>query len=126
MRIKINSIKNAGDIDNERVVLVAVLADDIGHYLLFNTTRNDNGSVSTRLQYPFWLPDKEVSAGDLIVIYTKSGKDKDKQYSRSTTHFLYRGMEHPIWDGERQDPLLMDIRKWAPLRSDSADKDEDE
>lgn len=116
MKIKLRAVKDSGDLPNERVVLKALRDDDIGHYVLFDTTYTQSGAVSNKMRHPYWLPDMEVSEGDLIVIYTKAGVDKTTTNSSGTTvHFVYRGLEKTIWNMGGDCAVLMDIREWETV-----------
>ena len=111
MKIKLLSVKANGDINHERVIIRVLADDDIGHYILLDTTYNDN-SVSNKVQHPFWIPDTVVGQGDLVVIYTKNGVDKTiKNTGGSKTHFLYRGLEKSIWNKDGDCAIIMDINE---------------
>jgi len=113
MNIRIIDVKNKGDIDRERVVLLVSANDDVGHYLILDTTY-DGDNVSNKVQHPCWIPDAPVRKGDLVVIYTKSGVDKAiRNKDGSDTHFFYRGLDKSIWNKDGDCAILMDIREWA-------------
>jgi hypothetical protein len=112
MKIKIINVKANGDLERERVVIKVLADDDIGHYILLDTTYNGN-TVSNKIQHPYWVPDTEVKRDDLVVIYTKKGVDKTvKNSSDSNTHFLYRGLEKSIWNKDGDCAIIMDIKEW--------------
>lgn len=113
MKLEIVSVKGAGKLQEERLVLRAIADTDIGQYLVADTTYQGEGQVSNRLRHIFWLPDKEVSARDLVVLYTKTGKDKSRQNdSGNRTHFIYWDLGRTIWNSEEDAATLFHISDW--------------
>lgn len=112
MSLNIASIKNRGDLNGERIVISVNSEVDIGNFLVLQTgVRNDN--PTTRVKRCFWFPDREVSKGDLIVIYSKKGEKKEKKNpSGSTTHFFYWSSEEPLWIGENSAAVLIKADSW--------------
>lgn len=110
-------VRHAGDLERERLVLIVEADDDIGHYVIFDTTYNADGSVSNRMRHPYWFPDYAVAATDLIVLYTKSGNDRSRVNEDGTrTHFFYRNLDRSIWNRTGDCAVLLDIRGWDVLR----------
>ena len=110
MKIIIKYVKDAGDLDNERVVLKALDSLNIGSYLIADTTYEGENEVSDRLRHVFWLPDKQVSEEDLIVIYTKKGNDKTRLgKSGNKIHFFYWGLSRTVWNKEEDAVTLFSI-----------------
>ena len=113
MNINIKSIQDNGDLDNERVILKCLSDDDIGHYVLFDTTYNQEGSITNKMRHPYWFPDKKIKKGELVVLYTKIGVNKTVlKKSGITVHFMYRDLEKTIWNKDGDCAVLMDIREW--------------
>lgn len=115
MKFKITSIRDNGDLAKERVVLKAEVALDIGEYMLAQSGYKDE-SVTNRLFFTFWFPDKEVSAGDFIVLYTKAGKDIEKQFKEVKSHFFYLGRTQPIWQEKDRSAVLFHAPEWDSFR----------
>lgn len=114
MKIQIKYVKDAGDLDNERLILEALDDEEIGSYIVADTTYEGNETISNKLRNVFWIPDKEVSKGDLIVIYTKSGNDKSKKNKSGTyTHFFYWGLDRTIWNVGNDAATIFKIRDWV-------------
>lgn len=117
MKILINYVKDAGDLSNERVVLKVLDNINIGNYLIAETTYVAEGEVSEELRYVFWLPDKQVSKGDLVVVYTKEGNNKArKNKSGNKTHFFYWGLDRTVWKKEDDAVTLFLIENWTMKR----------
>ncbi|MBU2765570.1 hypothetical protein HAP94_05020 [Acidithiobacillus ferrivorans] len=101
MNINIRGIKDAGDIGKERIILTVSADDNIGKYIIFNTRQIGEKLISSRVKHTIWLPDYEVHAGDLIVVYTKKSQKYIKEKSNTDetkTVFIYWGESNPIWN----------------------------
>ena len=57
MTIEIKYAKDAGNIEKERLVLKATSDDEIGNYVLFDTTYLEDGRVSNEMRHSLWFPD---------------------------------------------------------------------
>lgn len=113
MNLQIVLVRDAGDLKNERLVLKAENDGDIGNYIVADTTYTSESSVSNRLRHVFWIPDKEVTSGDLVVIYTKYGTPKTKKNkSGNSTHFFYWGLERTVWNKEEDVAALFELSEW--------------
>ena len=113
MQLKFHKIRNAGEIDDERVVLHVNSDGDIGRYLIATSHATGKVSVSSKIKYPFWLPDKEVKSGDIIVLYTKKGKESSKENNDgSRSYFYYLGLSAPLYSEEDSCVVLMEVGKW--------------
>ena len=100
MEININSIKKRGNIENERVVMeVTEDFTDIGKYALFQTGYRDE-QPTTGVNHAYWFPNKIVTAGDLVILYSRSGVQTEKKMKsgNNTAYFYYWGKEEPMWD----------------------------
>ena len=113
MKLKIKYVKDHGDKKKERIVLKASDAINVGNYMIADTTYMDKEIVSNHLRHTFWIPDKNVNKGDLIVIYTKDGEDStSKNESGNSTHFFYWGLDLTIWNIEKDAATLFYIGNW--------------
>ena len=114
MNLHIRRVVDGGDIQKERISLYAEAALDIGKFLIFQSKYVDESSVSGEINYPFWLPDLQVDAGDLVVIYTKKGAARSRPNSDgSKTHFIYRNLDAPIWTDREECAVLVEMTEWA-------------
>jgi hypothetical protein len=113
MRIKITSIADRADLTKERIVMKVLSDTNIGDYAVFDAEYR-HGTVTTGVRDVFWFPDKDVSSGDIVVLYTKRAKQSEKilKASRKTAHFFYWGSTKPKWETERTVPVLMSISEW--------------
>ncbi len=114
MKLAIRIIKGRGDIQVERIVLEALENIQVGSYIVADTTYMNGDKVSNRLRHTFWIPDKLVDKGDLVVIYTKTGRDTTKTNdSGNKTHFFYWGLERTIWNKDEDVAVVFAIDDWA-------------
>jgi hypothetical protein len=112
MRIELQSIRDKGVLQRERLILKVVGTTDIGKYVLLQTGYYED-SVTTTVHKAFWFPDKRVHSGDLIVVYTKPGRESDKALENGTTsHFFYWGLNKPIWEEEGTACVLLYAPQW--------------
>lgn len=99
MTFQILKVKDAGDLDKERVILKATKDTEISWYILFDNTYNDDGSLSNLWRHMFIFPRITVKAGDFVWLYTKKGEKSNRgNDSNTTTHLLYWGMDETIWN----------------------------
>ena len=112
--LSIQNVKDSGNLTKERLVLKAISSTNTGTYLVADTTYIDENEVSDKLRHIFWLPNKEVDQGDLIVIYTRDGGDKTiKNKSGNKTHFFYWGLERTVWNKDEDAVTLFSIEDWV-------------
>ncbi|HUU56532.1 MAG TPA: hypothetical protein VMW93_04250 [bacterium] len=113
MNIEIKAIRDSGTKDKERIVLRVLKDEDIGFYVIFDTTFTEEGNISNKVRHSFWFPDKKVRAGDLVVLYTKRGQAKEREKPRGiTTHFFYWGLDKTIWNEEGDCGVLLKVSNW--------------
>lgn len=115
MTVSIRAVREKGVLEKERIVLTVDSNEDIGQYILLNTKSVGDNEVSARARQFLWLPDYRVSAGDLVVVYTKksSQRIKEKKNEDNTkTIFIYWGLAEPIWSHGDDCAVLMKIDEW--------------
>ncbi len=113
MKIDFQSIADKGNYDKERLVLKVLADTDIGDYLVIQTGYSDGG-VTIGTYETFWFPYKSVSAGDLIVLYTKSGNDNAKELKRGrSAHFFYWGLTKSMWTNKQRAPVILHAPEWV-------------
>ena len=113
MFIKIKYIRDAGDIDNERLVLQTILDCEIGNYLTSVSTETNNGnSVLSGIRSTYWFPDGTIPAGSLVVLYTKQGKNSVKNNNDgSKSFFYYRNETVPVFSDPNSCAIIFEISK---------------
>ena len=118
MKIEFKSIADRGNYDKERLVLKVLADTDIGDHLVAQTDALSQ-DIGTELYHTFWPSYKTISSGDLIVLYTKSGKDSEKELSDGRhTHFYYWGLNSAIWDNNDKAAVILHAPEMITKRSD--------
>jgi len=112
MKIDIKSIADKGNLEKERLVLKVKSDIDIGDYLVIQAGFH-GGEVSTGTFNTCWFPYKSIAAGDLVVLYTKSGKENEKELKSSNkAHFFYWGLSSALWANNDRAPVLLHAPEW--------------
>jgi hypothetical protein len=86
---------------------------DVGRYLLGFGNMADWKSVYNKLARTYWFPDKQISKGDFVVLYT--GKGVASQYSNksdTTTHTFFAGLPSPEWTDDNSAAVLFELSEW--------------
>lgn len=118
MKVEIQNVADKGNFAKERLVLKVRADTDIGDYLLLQTGFNDGG-VTIATYETFWFPYKKVSAGDLVVLYTKLGKENEKEIKTGRfAHFFYWGLGSAIWTEKDRAPVLLHVSEWVSKSPD--------
>lgn len=99
MDIQILKVKDAGKIEDERIILKVERDCNINWYLLFDNTFDEAGNLSNLWRHLYIFPNIEVKAGDFIWLYTKCGTNSNRPNdSNTTTYLLYWGLQNTIWN----------------------------
>jgi hypothetical protein len=113
MRIEINQILDRGVANKERLWLKVLANTNLQFFIVFDTIYTSKTNISNSQRHALWLSDKEVKAGDSVVLYTKSGSPSEQRNKDgSTTHFLYWGLEKTIWNAKESCAVLFEINSW--------------
>lgn len=113
MKVRIRYVVNPGDMDRERLVMQVRRDVDIGNFMLVRTGFEDD-EVTTSVSHAFWFPDKQLRAGDLVVVYSKAGNDNQKLLDDGQeAHFFYWDQKSPLWDDGQFVPVLFYTPQWT-------------
>ena len=120
MNIKFRSIADSGVPAKERLILKVLSDVDVGEFVVFRATARD-GIVTTGVKTVFWFPDKEVKAGDLVVLYTKKGAQSENLLEGGNrAHFFYWGISGTLWDDKSMAAVILHVSEWTShLRSEA-------
>ncbi|MEN5069622.1 hypothetical protein [Stenotrophomonas sp. TWI1183] len=111
--IRFTQYANAGELAKERVVFRAYEDLLIGDYAVFASPINNKGEVLSGTQAAFWFPDDDISNGDLVVLYTKTGTAKQKDLTAGRrAHFYYWGLNEPQWASGKNSAVLVEVSGW--------------
>jgi hypothetical protein len=118
MKLEIQSVADKGNHEKERLVLKVRADTDIGDYVVIQAGFA-NGGVTIGTYQTYWFPYKAVSAGDLVVIYTKSGKENEKNLKQGRrAHFFYWGIGTAIWNRKDRAPVVLHAPEWISKSPD--------
>jgi hypothetical protein len=109
-------IVETGNLQKERVVLKARTDGDAGDYAIFHcfVSEDDGRALSGDVPNAYWFPALKVKAGDLVVLYTKSGsRSKKVQPEGGTTHFFYWEKSESIWNSQEYKLALVNTDAWT-------------
>lgn len=118
MKVTIRSVHGHGDYDKEYVVLDVKDDCDIGRYLVADSTYTSETKVSNKLRHLYWFPDKQVKKGEIVVLYTKSGKNYSGTTDRGTpVHYFYWELGVPVWNDTGDCAVLIEANTWEFKRA---------
>ncbi|MBD8900009.1 hypothetical protein [Rhodanobacter sp. DHG33] len=115
MKLEIKSFGEAGNLEEERLVLHALDDVDIGNYVVLRSKRGASGTSPTSgSKDAYWFPDTTVKAGDLVIIYTRKGNSAKKELSGGrTAHFFYWHKSKPFWSSDAKNTaVLIETKTW--------------
>ncbi|MGY3014662.1 hypothetical protein ACVWZ5_000167 [Pseudomonas sp. TE6283] len=115
MRLEIGNFIESGNLEKERLILIAKEDVDIGNYVVLRSRRGNTGNPISGSKSAYWLPDVELKAGDIVALYSKDGSPRKKTLeSGKKVHFYYWKLKKPIWgDGSENTAVLLEIGKWS-------------
>ena len=121
MKVKVISVHNHGN-QNEEYVLLSVLEDcDIGDYMLADSTFTADDKISNKVRHTYWFPDKDVKKGELVSLRTKKGSNTEIKTEKGTVvHRFYWGLKESVWNDEGDCAVLFLVNDWAKYRVKSA------
>lgn len=118
MSLRLIGLRDAGNIEKERVLLGAPRRMDLGGTVLAASKLNHQGRVDPAFRRVLWLPDELAEDGDLIAIYTRElPSTREGWHTQANGRRVLRlgvGRSAPIWGG-RYVPLLLELSGWAIL-----------
>jgi hypothetical protein len=118
MKVKIALVHNQGRFDEEYVLLKVEESCDIGRYLLADSTYTTDGKVSNKLRHIYWFPDGAVKKGDLIIVWTKAGKDNTSETDSGVPiHHYYWGLKSAVWNDDGDCAALLELSTWQFFRA---------
>lgn len=118
MNLKLKSVAEKGNFEKERLVINVLNDADVGDYILMQTGMS-NGNVNIAVSGTYWFPNQSVNAGDLVVLYTKSGTNKTKDLDGGRkAHFFYWGKNAAIWGNPSKAAVLAHAPTWSSASVD--------
>ena len=112
MDLKIVSIADKGNINDERIGITVLKACELSFFMLFKTTFNTNGFYYIAND-AFWFVPQKVAVGDKVIIYSKAGINSTKiNTDATTTYFYYWQKTAPIFTSAKDGVVLSKVETW--------------
>ena len=113
MDLSIVKIANAHE-DNERLIIRVENDCDLGWYMVFDSTYDEQGIQSNKLRHLYILPSLKVAKGDYIWIHTCKGEyHTHDNTSKTKTHNLYWGLDSKVWNNDKDKAYLVKYSDWV-------------
>ena len=123
MKVRLAKILDYGDSENERI-LIEVLDDcDLGNYILALSNVVDENSISNKIESVYWLENKELKKGDIVIVYTKrqgASIKKIENNSGVTSFFLFWNLDTTL--SNKQDKKVVCLETtWTTMKIENSD-----
>ena len=115
MKLSIRTVVDRGH-DSERVILDVAQAADLRYYMVFDTTYTGDHTISNKLRHTYWFTAQSVKPGDVVVLYTKKGKNTSREENGHTVYFYYWGLDSYVWNNDGDGALLVEVNAWSTKR----------
>lgn len=98
--LKIISINNSGNLQDEHVYLKAETDCNLGDYLLTDSTYGSNEAPSNKLRHVFFFPVLVVKKGEYVVLWTRKGNYSvnPATTAKSPQHNVFWGLQETVWN----------------------------
>lgn len=114
MKFTFKIIRDAGNLDKERIVFSVSADTDIGQFLAMLSRISDDWAPKSGRHTSFWFPDQTVKAGDLVVLYSKEGKSNSSQNKDgSSSYFYYWGLKEAKFGDPKMGIVLFSAPDWT-------------
>lgn len=121
MKVTVTAIRDAGNLDKERVVCKVSGKLNIGRYLMLQT-KYKGGTLYGRVYLTHWFDNTDVDTGDFVVLYTKSGTTTQKDFNGAKSHFFYMGLQAPIWTKKEVTAVVLYASEWSTLDNEAPEE----
>jgi hypothetical protein len=117
MRLSITSVVGHGDQTHERIHFTVLQDCNLSGYIVADTTFTGDRTLSNKVRHTHWFPSIQVKGGDAVVLYTRDGVPVSQpRKDGGTNHFLYWGLNEPVWNDFGDGALLFEIDDWQGRR----------
>lgn len=118
MKVKLAKILDYGDSENERI-LIEVLDDcDLGNYVLALSNVIDDNRISNKIENVYWLENKELKKGDLVIVYTKrqgTSIHRIENKSGAISYFLFWNLESTLSNKQEKKVVCLETT-WTTMK----------
>lgn len=117
MKIQIDKIVDHGQ-NSERVEMSVIQNCNLTYYILADTTYTDPTHISNKLRHMHWFADRDVKAGDKIVLFTKKGTNTSATIGNGNTKYtIYWQLDINVWNNDGDAAVLFEINGWKTTKS---------
>ena len=114
MKLQIVRVADRGVPSQERLHLSVVVDTTLSFYVVLKSTIVGVESVASGNLLAYWFPTIQVKAGDTVVVYTGGGTNTNSRDTVGhTTHFLYWGLNHTIWNNPADCAVIVEGTEWS-------------
>jgi hypothetical protein len=113
VNLEIIGIRDSGVLEKERILFRSKVDLDIGGFAIFRVVVQD-GTATNGVRSAYWFPDKKIKEKDLVVLYTKTGVQSERQVKEGyTSHFFYWHRKSPEWGNDNEGAVVLSISRWS-------------
>lgn len=113
MSLSVRSVHNHGNASDELVIIDVIKACNLQYWMICDTTFQSSTHISDKLRHMFWFPDKQVSAGDVVVLHTKIGTNTSRPMANGySRHDLFWQLRTSVWNNDYDAAVLFEIKDW--------------
>lgn len=117
MKIEIVKTIDRGVANKERLWLKVLADTDLVYFIVFDTTYTSPDSISNLQRHAHWFNNRQVRAGDYVVLYTGHGTASQlRNQNGTTTHFLYWGLDKTVWNATGDCAVLFELNSWQTTK----------
>jgi hypothetical protein len=119
------SIANPGDLSRERIVFRALSDMNLGQFAVFCCHTDEQGQLyAGDLVATYWFSNTQIKKDDVVVLYTKEGKRKEKLLpDAAMSHFYYWGRAETLWHGGTR-AVLVYAEQWVATDAQPSEPEE--
>lgn len=127
MNLEILTIVSPGSPSEERVLFR--IKEDVNlqfyaSYLVSKIKGKGNDVFSNQVKATYWFPNTNAKRGDLIVLYTKAGRNGFRASpNTNTTHFFFWGLKEAAFSNNQYGVVLAEMTKWDVKWREDANRD---
>lgn len=103
MDLRFSRIEDSTDFKKEYIVFIAKNDIDLGEYMIFDNSYNEDGSISNKHRHTFIFPDIRIKKNDFVRLYTREGnnrnfKNSSKNYRNSIIYEFFWDLDVCVWN----------------------------
>jgi hypothetical protein len=114
MKLKIEKVIDYGTHASERIEFSVVTNCNLHYYIVADTSYTSESTISNKMRHTHWFKNKDVKAGDKVILYTKKGTASSTTINggKNTQYTLYWGLDNYVWNNSGDAALLFEINTW--------------